>query len=94
MDNNKTEFIAAIASLAWGEAGKTGGWRSEHPVVDHTKCIPYRKSKQSCFLCWLYCPEGVIKKTIPLEIDLSYCKGCGICAAECPTNAIHMESEE
>ncbi|MFW9886270.1 MAG: 4Fe-4S binding protein, partial [Candidatus Thorarchaeota archaeon] len=22
-----------------------------------------------------------------------YCKGCGICANECPTDSIHMEGE-
>ncbi|MFA6808915.1 MAG: 4Fe-4S binding protein [Eubacteriales bacterium] len=27
-------------------------------------------------------------------MDYAYCKGCGICAAECPTGAIHMEKEE
>ncbi|MFA5614071.1 MAG: 4Fe-4S binding protein, partial [Methanoculleus sp.] len=27
-------------------------------------------------------------------IDLDYCKGCGICANECPKNAITMVREE
>ena len=27
------------------------------------------------------------------EIDLDYCKGCGICVAECPCGAIGMEPE-
>ena len=27
------------------------------------------------------------------EVDLEYCKGCGICAEECPTNAIVMVEE-
>jgi glyceraldehyde 3-phosphate dehydrogenase len=27
-------------------------------------------------------------------IDLDYCKGCGICAQECPSGAIQMEPEE
>ena len=31
--------------------------------------------------------------TIPVEIDLTYCKGCGICAEECPAGAIGMERE-
>jgi pyruvate ferredoxin oxidoreductase delta subunit len=35
----------------------------------------------------------VISRTIPPEIDLEYCKGCGICAEECPTKAITMEDE-
>jgi NAD-dependent dihydropyrimidine dehydrogenase PreA subunit len=27
------------------------------------------------------------------EIDYDYCKGCGLCAAECPCGAIEMEPE-
>ncbi len=27
------------------------------------------------------------------EIDLDHCKGCGLCAAECPAGAIDMEAE-
>jgi pyruvate ferredoxin oxidoreductase delta subunit len=26
--------------------------------------------------------------------DLEYCKGCGVCAAECPAHAIKMAEEE
>ncbi|KXA91095.1 pyruvate synthase, partial [candidate division MSBL1 archaeon SCGC-AAA259A05] len=28
------------------------------------------------------------------EVDLDYCKGCGICAKECPVDAIEMVKEE
>jgi len=33
-------------------------------------------------------PEGMY------EIDLKYCKGCGICAEECARKAIRMVDEE
>ena len=39
-------------------------------------------------------PEGVVKRSIPVEIDLDYCKGCGICAEECPGKAIEMVEED
>jgi len=94
MSNKKDHFISACATLARGEAGRTGDWRAERPVIDLSKCTPSKTKKASCYLCWLYCPEGTITRGIPVEIDLTYCKGCGICAAECPTKAIRMEPED
>ena len=76
-----------------GDGGLTGSWRVERPVIDQSLCIPCRRNKEACFICWLYCPEVVISRTIPPTIDLKYCKGCGICAEECPTKAITMVEE-
>ncbi len=28
-----------------------------------------------------------------IEFDLDYCKGCGVCAEECPSDAISMVKE-
>lgn len=68
---------------------KTGGWRSIKPVLIKEKCV-------KCGNCWMYCPEGAIKKNESgeFEIDFDYCKGCGICASECPVKAITMEHEK
>ena len=33
------------------------------------------------------------ERTVTVAIDYDYCKGCGICAAECPCGAITMEPE-
>ncbi|MDK2823417.1 MAG: pyruvate ferredoxin oxidoreductase delta subunit [Clostridia bacterium] len=63
------------------------GWRTFKPVLDHEKCI-------NCLRCWLLCPDGVIsKENGQLEFDFDYCKGCGICAYECPKKAIVMVKE-
>jgi len=44
-----------------------------------------------CDLCVTYCPEGMLKRVgHRFEFDYSYCKGCGVCAAECPRNVIFM----
>jgi len=51
----------------------------------------------SCDNCYGVCPDNaVIKLGAPGEylIDLDYCKGCGLCAAECPSGAIQMVPEE
>jgi len=44
-----------------------------------------------CDFCCTYCPEGVLKRVgHRLEFDYAYCKGCGVCVAECPRNVIFM----
>ena len=76
-----------------GDGGRTGSWRVMRPVLDASLCIPAKRKCEACFICWLYCPDVVITRTIPPSIDLEYCKGCGICAEECPTKAIVMVDE-
>ena len=68
--------------------GTFGGWRTLKPVYDSKKCT-------QCLLCWIYCPEGAIKKTKDkVEINYDFCKGCGICAHECKFDAIIMVREK
>jgi pyruvate ferredoxin oxidoreductase gamma subunit len=68
---------------------RTGDWKSERPVYDHQKCI-------KCGICYLFCPEGCIGQNEDgyFEANPYYCKGCGICARECWTEAIKMVEEE
>ena len=49
-----------------------------------------------CGRCYIFCPEGCISQNAEgyFEADLYYCKGCGICARECPTRVITMVEEE
>ena len=37
--------------------------------------------------------HGAVGATGSYEIDYDYCKGCGLCVAECPPGAIEMEPE-
>jgi len=86
--------VLTSASVAGpGDAGRTGSWRVLRPVIDYTKCTPAKTGKPTCFYCWLYCPDGVVSKTVQPHVNLTYCKGCGICAAECPPQAIVMVEE-
>jgi len=88
--NNK---IMASSLPAAGEAGITGEWRTECPKISNEKCIAAKKNKLICQVCYIFCPEAVISKGTPPKIDLTYCKGCGICAEECPNSAITMENQ-
>jgi 2-oxoacid:acceptor oxidoreductase delta subunit (pyruvate/2-ketoisovalerate family) len=50
-----------------------------------------------CDNCYLFCPDLAVKKDSgPLgrHIDYDYCKGCGVCAVECPRNALILLEEE
>ena len=76
-----------------GDGGRTGSWRVVRPVINTDLCIPAKRKAEACFICWLFCPDVVVTRTIPPTIDLEYCKGCGICAEECPTKAITMVDE-
>jgi len=67
---------------------KTGDWRAFRPLVDREKCV-------NCLLCWIYCPDSaIIRMEKWVEVNYDYCKGCGICAHECPKEAIKMVDEQ
>ena len=82
-----------MASPGPGEGGVTGEWRTTRPVIDPDRCLCAQAGEPCCYICWLFCPEVVITRDVPPAIDLTYCKGCGICARECPRSAITMEPE-
>ena len=70
----------------------TGGWRSMRPVRDVETCT-------ECLLCWIFCPDTAIRvadeklAADPDTFNLDHCKGCGVCANECPVEAITMVPE-
>jgi 2-oxoacid:acceptor oxidoreductase delta subunit (pyruvate/2-ketoisovalerate family) len=68
----------------------TGDWKTYKPIRDTSKCT-------ICLTCVLFCPDGAIRwhpEKGDIEFNFEYCKGCGICANECPTKAIAMKLEK
>ncbi|MDR1993578.1 MAG: 4Fe-4S binding protein [Nitrososphaerota archaeon] len=68
----------------------TGDWKTYMPIHDSEKCI-------RCLVCAMLCPEGAIHfrpEHNRVEFNLNFCKGCGICANECPAKAIVMKMPE
>ncbi len=67
---------------------QTGGWRSQMPILDKSKC-------SRCGLCYIFCPDACIEQDEEgyFEANLFYCKGCGICAVVCPLGAKRMVEE-
>ncbi len=50
-----------------------------------------------CDNCYGVCPDNAVIKLGPgkgFDFNYDYCKGCGICVAECPCGAIKMVAED
>jgi NADPH-dependent glutamate synthase beta subunit-like oxidoreductase len=51
----------------------------------------------NCGNCYMYCPDNAVKKSKTsgfYEFDYDFCKGCGLCAKECPCHYIQMTLEK
>jgi NADPH-dependent glutamate synthase beta subunit-like oxidoreductase len=74
-----------------------GGLDEDNALYEARRCLSCGNCF-SCDNCYGVCPDNaVIKLGAPgerYEIDLDYCKGCGLCVAECPCGAIEMVPEE
>ena len=73
------------------------GFDESNALFEARRCM----SCGSCFRCdncYGVCPDNaVLKLGEPGEnyaIDYDFCKGCGLCVAECPSGAIEMVPEE
>jgi 2-oxoacid:acceptor oxidoreductase delta subunit (pyruvate/2-ketoisovalerate family) len=80
---------ASLGGVCWKASTSylTGDWKTFKPVRDVSKCT-------KCVLCVLFCPDAAIhwnREKEDIEFDLDFCKGCGICANECPSKAIAMK---
>lgn len=80
--------LTVLSNPGEGSLGKTGLWRTFTPQIDYDKCT-------KCLACWVFCPEAAIKRgpDDSVEILYDYCKGCGVCANECPLKIITMKRE-
>jgi len=51
----------------------------------------------ACDNCWIFCPDAAVHRVFNSPdrlyfVDYDYCKGCGLCAAECPRACIVMKA--
>jgi 2-oxoacid:acceptor oxidoreductase delta subunit (pyruvate/2-ketoisovalerate family) len=73
-----------------------GGLDEANALFEARRCLSCGNCF-SCDNCYGVCPDNaVIKLGEPGEryaIDYDFCKGCGICVAECPCGAIEMVPE-
>jgi NADPH-dependent glutamate synthase beta chain and related oxidoreductases len=72
-----------------------GGLDENNAVYEARRCLSCGNCFE-CDNCYGVCPDNSVIKLGPgkrFEFDYDYCKGCGICVAECPCGAISMEPE-
>jgi NADPH-dependent glutamate synthase beta subunit-like oxidoreductase len=71
------------------------GLNEENALFEARRCLSCGNCFE-CDNCYGICPDNAVIKLGPGErflINYDYCKGCGICAVECPCGAIVMTPE-
>jgi Pyruvate/2-oxoacid:ferredoxin oxidoreductase delta subunit len=78
-------------------------FREIYPPFNRQEIIKEAERCFSCGLCfycgncYMYCPDNAVKispSTGKYDFDLDFCKGCGLCAKECPCHYILMTLEK
>ncbi|HUA83476.1 MAG TPA: NAD(P)-binding protein [Bryobacteraceae bacterium] len=72
-----------------------GGLNENNALFEARRCLSCGNCFE-CDNCYGLCPDNAVVKLGPgkrFEFDYEYCKGCGLCAEECPCGAIEMVPE-
>ncbi|GAB3549940.1 NAD(P)-binding protein [Noviherbaspirillum agri] len=72
-----------------------GGLDESNAQFEARRCLSCGNCFE-CDNCYGVCPDNAVIKLGPgkrFAINYDYCKGCGICVAECPCGAIRTEPE-
>jgi NADPH-dependent glutamate synthase beta subunit-like oxidoreductase len=73
-----------------------GGLDEGNALFEARRCLSCGNCFE-CDNCYGVCPDNAVIKLGPgkrFQFNYDYCKGCGVCVAECPCGAIKMEAEE
>jgi 2-oxoacid:acceptor oxidoreductase delta subunit (pyruvate/2-ketoisovalerate family) len=72
-----------------------GGLDETNALYEARRCLSCGNCFE-CDNCYGVCPDNAVIKLGPgkrFKFDYDYCKGCGLCAQECPCGAIEMVAE-
>jgi 2-oxoacid:acceptor oxidoreductase delta subunit (pyruvate/2-ketoisovalerate family) len=72
-----------------------GGLDESNALFEARRCLSCGNCFE-CDNCYGVCPDNAVIKLGPgkrFEFNYDYCKGCGLCVAECPCGAIKMVPE-
>jgi NADPH-dependent glutamate synthase beta subunit-like oxidoreductase len=73
-----------------------GGLDEHTALFEARRCLSCGNCFE-CDNCFGVCPDNAVVKLGPgqrFRIELDFCKGCGLCAKECPCGAIDMIAED
>ncbi|MFA6122084.1 MAG: NAD(P)-binding protein [Sideroxydans sp.] len=73
-----------------------GGLNESNALFEARRCLSCGNCFE-CDNCYGVCPDNAVIKLGPgkrFEFKYDYCKGCGLCVAECPCGAIKMVAED
>ncbi len=73
-----------------------GGLDEHNALFEARRCMSCGNCFE-CDNCYGVCPDNAVIKLGPgkrFAFNYDYCKGCGMCAAECPCGAIRVVPEE
>ncbi|MDD2721139.1 MAG: NAD(P)-binding protein [Gallionella sp.] len=73
-----------------------GGLDETNALFEARRCLSCGNCFE-CDNCYGVCPDNAVIKLGPgkgFEFNYDYCKGCGVCVAECPCGSIKMIPEE
>ena len=72
-----------------------GGLTEDNALFEARRCLSCGNCFE-CDNCYGVCPDNAVIKLgegLRFRFNYDYCKGCGVCAAECPCGAIDMVPE-
>jgi Pyruvate/2-oxoacid:ferredoxin oxidoreductase delta subunit len=93
MEDIKIDRFLASDSAGEAAAKQEGTWDRERALQEAERCLSCGICNL-CLQCVSLCPDASIrpnKDKTAVTVDLEHCKGCGICAYECPRGVITME---
>jgi len=73
-----------------------GGLDETNALFEARRCLSCGNCFE-CDNCYGVCPDNAVIKLGPgqrFQFNYDYCKGCGLCVAECPCGAINMVPED
>ena len=87
--------VLALARRRASFEEMVGGLNQDTALLEARRCLSCGNCFE-CDNCYAVCPDNAVIKLGTgnrFAIDYDYCKGCGLCAEECPCGAIDMVKE-